>query len=367
MKPMSSPVILHQLDDGPRQRALDPTRSFTVRAPAGSGKTELLIQRCLRLLAIVKKPEAIVAITFTRKAAGEMLQRILDALRDAEAGTPVEQPIRNLRGRWHCRRSRGIANSAGICCITRAACACRPSIRCACRSPARCRGWRAWAACRASRKTRRLYEEAAHLTLLDERPEYADALTTLLRHLDNNAAHARELIATMLARRDHWVALAVQKDDAEERAALEDALARTVARGSGEGRPADTGRSAGDMAGVDALSAGRMWYVACHGAEGRPRLAERVRHGSHYGRLAEARGGLNVRCGFPPGSDVQKEQCAQLIAELQQSAGLLEALRSIRRLPPPAIRQNSGRYCARCCDRCAWRWRSCASFFKKGG
>ncbi len=98
---MSSPVILHELDEPQRKAALDPTQSFTVRAPAGSGKTELLIQRFLRLLAIVKKPEAIVAITFTRKAAGEMLDRILVALADAKAGTPVDKP--------HLEITRGLA------------------------------------------------------------------------------------------------------------------------------------------------------------------------------------------------------------------------------------------------------------------
>ena len=56
--------------------ACDPQRSVVVEACAGSGKTWMLVSRILRALLDGAEPQQVLAITFTRKAAGEMRTRL---------------------------------------------------------------------------------------------------------------------------------------------------------------------------------------------------------------------------------------------------------------------------------------------------
>ncbi len=227
---MSGPETI--ADQAARARALDPNTSFIVQAPAGSGKTGLLSQRFLRLLAGVDAPEEIVAITFTRKAASEMRQRILSALE--QAGSNAAPDSDHERHTWELAqhalardRERGwqlLANPARLRIQT---------IDSLCAALARQMPIlsRFGAVPAIAEDASPLYLDAARNTIaeLESEAAWSDAIAHLVQHLDNRLDKLQDLISTMLARRDQWLRhIADPNHAALARETLEAAMANLV-------------------------------------------------------------------------------------------------------------------------------------------
>ncbi len=221
-------------DRAQRRHALDHRTSFIVQAPAGSGKTELLVQRFLTLLAHVDRPEAIVAITFTRKAAAEMRQRVIEALRrasDTEPDTPHE------RHTWTLARNAAAQDARLGWCLEEHPARLRiQTIDSLCATLVRQMPLvsRMGAVLVPHERPGHLYQLATRRTvaLLDARGTPSDksqALARLLGHLDNNVATFERLLSGMLGKRDQWLRY-VSEDAAssEARERLESALGRIV-------------------------------------------------------------------------------------------------------------------------------------------
>ena len=92
-------------DRAGRERAVDPRFNVALEASAGTGKTRVLVDRYINLLRAGVDPANILAITFTRKAAAEMRERIMTTLRDGR-GTGRDSPhplARAPRSHWRHR------------------------------------------------------------------------------------------------------------------------------------------------------------------------------------------------------------------------------------------------------------------------
>src|SRR5882757_3882286 len=202
-------------DAAERAQALQPQESFLVQAPAGSGKTELLVLRYLALLPSVEDPEQVLAITFTRKATAEMRVRVLQALLSAAhtedaAANEHEREVRRLaaaalthaeaRG-WQLIEQPQRLNIQTIDSLALSIAYQTPLLS------------RLGGQLMPTEDVLPLYALAAERTLAqlgstsEREPELADALADILKLRDANLQDCESLIAGMLARRDQWLLL----------------------------------------------------------------------------------------------------------------------------------------------------------------
>ena len=100
---MAADRLLHDLDEAQRRAVTSPARPLAILAPAGSGKTRVLTRRIAwRIETGDADASHVLALTFTRKAAGELRDRLRAlGLRDGVAtGTFHGVAYAQLRGRW---------------------------------------------------------------------------------------------------------------------------------------------------------------------------------------------------------------------------------------------------------------------------
>ncbi|MEY4588559.1 MAG: UvrD/REP helicase, partial [Pseudomonadota bacterium] len=352
-------------DADARRRALAPGQSFIVEAPAGSGKTELLTQRILTLLARVKQPEAIVAITFTRKAAAEMHARLVQALKAAQGPQPA-----NAHQAFTWQLARQVLQQdqqQGWQLL---------------KNPGRLRISTFDSLCASLTQALPLHAKLGHQLMIAEEPErlykaavdellmsLADApaplsghlasLATLLAHLDNRAERLSALFLAVLARRDAWRPLLRELrsvPDAQRRAVLEFHLAERCDEHFGylaeqfaplwprvrriafqaaqrlEGNP--KGAAIARLTGIDQHQAppesGDEARVIWLGL----RQLILTNSGTYRKRL-------DVNCGFPPGATKAEAELAKadkaamndIIFQLADSPGIEEALDATEYLP----------------------------------
>ncbi len=210
-------------DQKQRDEALDTQRSFIVQAPAGSGKTELLTLRYMRLLATVAEPEEVLAITFTRKAAAEMRARVIESLNEAQQlrrehsrdslefddeRHPVSDGLkrknffianavveRDKERQWNLERNPGRLRIQTIDSF---------NIYLANQLPI---ASRIGGDLSVTTETAPVFNAAVRntLALLDTPGADSEHLVSLYQHLDNNPAAIEKLLLNMINKRDQWL------------------------------------------------------------------------------------------------------------------------------------------------------------------
>ena len=195
-------------DQKQRDQSLNISDSFIVQAPAGSGKTELITQRYLKLLGTADVPENILVMTFTNRAVDELKHRIISSLNRARLHPPEEPHKRktfdlaskvleqsNLK-EWdllnHPSRIKIITiDSLSSLIVSR-----YPSIDQLIPPQTMINTY----------EYEQIYQEAAENTLLlIEEDEYQASISSVLLYLDNHVDRFYRLIVQMLSKREQWL------------------------------------------------------------------------------------------------------------------------------------------------------------------
>ncbi|MDX8407096.1 MAG: UvrD-helicase domain-containing protein, partial [Mariprofundaceae bacterium] len=336
-----------------RLQARHPGVSCLVQAPAGSGKTELLTQRILALLAVVDEPEEILALTFTRKAAAEMRRRVMDALNMARPDEPeaveggevshrmetwrLARQARQRSGEkgWHLAAYPSRLRIMTLDSLTHMLARQLPLLSGLGDSPT------------PMEHASAAYRQAAEGALQEAMRDYPEDAGQVLLHQDHNAVAVVGLLADMLVKREQWLEAVARhgRDMDGLRHMLEVNLAEIMGQqlrrcdallpvASKAALPALI-RFAGDNVGDAEMQAFKAWPAAELDTllqwqtladfllvAGKPQLRKSVNKGN----------------GFPAGKEYQaeKEQCVELLAELAAVPDLADALHRVRQLPVSA-------------------------------
>lgn len=332
------------MTDIARRRATDPSLSYLVQAPAGSGKTELLTRRILALLAVVDEPEEILALTFTRKAAAEMGNRVIDALGMEKPGEDKAHKLEtwklaqkalersdergwNLAGHPARLRIMTLDSLTGM--LARQL----PLLSGLGDVPVP--GEHSAAACR----------KAAEKTLRGSMRDDSKAVEALLLHQDHNSIEVIRLMVQMLESRDQWLKYIAEhgRDTDRLRRNIEENLATYL---NAQLRDCDAMvpvafkselvtliRYAGLNLKNEEMQSFDKW-PACDlsGLTRWKQLALFLLTGNE----ARFRKSVDKRNGFPPDGKEQKAAFLSLLEELASVPGLAETLHSMRSLPDSA-------------------------------
>jgi ATP-dependent exoDNAse (exonuclease V) beta subunit len=333
----TSPSQLEREDLEARSRALDPERSIILQAPAGSGKTTVLTHRFLRLLAVVDEPEEILAVTFTRKAAGEMRSRIAGALAGGIGGEGIARETAQLAAEARARsRARGWDLDANpgrlriqtLDALQRALAAQLPVAA------------RATIGLALTDHPATLYRRAARRTLTD-----AEGSATLrvhferlLERLDMSAARLERLLMTMLHVRAQWLPL-VLRESADELPDAVIASLRSIIADRLRAAAALFPRSLIERGMALRRTAARnLGNPVAQPQDGRVTLDDwRALAAIALTESGEWRSSLSKRQGFPADDPVVKARAQQWVAEAARVRGAREMLTELASLPDASL------------------------------